>query len=212
MPEAIWIKLIGTLPSIFWAIFAIIVYLSLRETIIHRLVPRVTALRALGVEVEMAGQLLEQAAEHSDSPVTPTMRRGVLSRLEHAADTLKGGRLLWIDDHPEHNGSLISLFRSMGMVVDTARSTAEGLTALRHGSHDIILSDMDRDGDPRAGITMLRELEDAGVDLPVVVHAQNFNPELGVDSRIFAGTNNPVEVVHYVIDLMERIRFAAPEV
>ncbi len=155
-----------------------------RETIIHRLVPWVIALRALGVEVEMAGPLLEQAAEHSDSPVTPTMRRGVLSRLEHAADTLRGGRVLWIDDHPEHNGSLISLFRSMGMVVNTARSTAEGLTALRHGSHD----------------------------LPVVVHAQNFNPERGVDSRIFAGTNNPVEVVHYVIDLMERIRFAAPEV
>ncbi|MEU5579453.1 hypothetical protein ABZ791_25475 [Streptomyces huasconensis] len=86
------------------------------------------------------------------------------------------------------------------------------MTALRHGSHDIILSDIDRDGDPRAGITMLSELEDADVDLPVVVHAQNFNPELGVNSRIFAGTNNPVEVVHYVIDLMERIRFAAPEV
>ncbi|WP_461072147.1 response regulator [Streptomyces pseudoechinosporeus] len=212
MPEAIWIKLIGTLPSLFWATFAAIVYLSLRGTIIHSLVPRVTALRALGVEVEMAGQLLDQVAEDSDTPVTPTRRRGVLSRLEHAADTLRGGRILWIDDHPEHNGALISLFRSMDMVVDTARSTDEGLVALRHGSYDVILSDIDRDGDPQAGIRMLRELEDRNVDLPVVVHSHNFNPELGVDRRIFAATNNPVEIVHYLIDLMERIRFEAPEV
>ncbi|GAB3010191.1 hypothetical protein GCM10023080_090650 [Streptomyces pseudoechinosporeus] len=204
--------MIGTLPSLFWATFAAIVYLSLRGTIIHSLVPRVTALRALGVEVEMAGQLLDQVAEDSDTPVTPTRRRGVLSRLEHAADTLRGGRILWIDDHPEHNGALISLFRSMDMVVDTARSTDEGLVALRHGSYDVILSDIDRDGDPQAGIRMLRELEDRNVDLPVVVHSHNFNPELGVDRRIFAATNNPVEIVHYLIDLMERIRFEAPEV
>ncbi|MBV1936652.1 response regulator [Streptomyces sp. BV286] len=212
MPEAIWIKLIGTLPSLLWVTFAVVAFLSLRGTIIHSLVPRVTALRALGVEVEMAGQLLDQVAEHSDTPVTPNMRRGVLGRLEHAAATLRGGRILWIDDHPEHNGALISLFRSMEMVVDTARSTDEGLVALRHGSYDVILSDIDRDGDPRAGISMLRELEGRNVDRPVVMYSQKFNPELGVDRRIFAATNNPAEIVHYVIDLMERVRFGAPEV
>ncbi|MGW5736517.1 MULTISPECIES: response regulator [Streptomyces] len=212
MPEAIWIKLIGTLPSLLWVTFAVVAFLSLRGTLIRSLVPRVTALRALGIEVEMAGQLLDQVAEHSDTPVTPTMRRGVLGRLEHAADTLRGGRLLWIDDHPEHNGALISIFRSMDMIVDTARSTDEGLVALRHGSYDIILSDIDRDGDPQAGISMLRALESQNVDLPVVVHSQNFDRELGVDRRIFAATNNPVQVVHYVIDLMERTRFGAPEV
>ncbi|MFH8492118.1 response regulator [Streptomyces longisporoflavus] len=212
MPEAIWIKLIGTLPGLLWVAFAVIVFLSLRGTIIHSLVPRVTALRALGVEVEMAAHILDRVAEHSDTPVTPTMRRGVLGRLEHAADTLRGGRILWVDDHPENNGALISLFRSMDMVVDTARSTDEGLVALGHGSYDVVLSDIDRDGDPQAGISMLRELEARNVDLPVLVHAHHFNPELGVDRRIFAATNNPVKIVHYVIDLMERIRFGAPEV
>ncbi|MEU2563668.1 response regulator [Streptomyces longispororuber] len=211
MPEAIWIKLIGTLPSLFWVTFATIVYLTLRGTIIQNLVPRVTALRALGIEVEMTSQLLDEAAEDSDTPVAPNVKRGVLNRLDHAAATLKDGRILWVDDHPENNGALISLFRSLDMVVDTARSTSEGLVALRHGSYDILLSDIDRDGDPQAGIHMLRELERREIDLPVVVHAANFDSELGVDRRIFTATNHPVEIVHYVIDLMERVRFAAPE-
>ncbi|WP_123985646.1 hypothetical protein [Streptomyces alfalfae] len=64
---------------------------------------------------------------------------------------------------------------------------------------------------------MLREsrtssLERLSIDLPVLVHSQNFDPELGVDRRIFAATNKPVEIVRYAIDLMERIGFGAPEV
>ncbi|WP_238419278.1 response regulator [Streptomyces taklimakanensis] len=212
MPEAIWIKLIGTLPSLFWVTFATVVYLSLRKTIIQSLVPRVTALRALGVEVEIAGQLLDQATERSDIPVTPADRRGVLNRLEHAAETLRGGSILWVDDHPEFNYPLTKIFRSMEMRVDAVRSTDDALIALRRDSYDIILSDIDRHGDPQAGISMLRELETQAINLPVLVYSANFNPELGVDRRIFAATNNPVEVAHYVIDLLERVRFGSPNV
>lgn len=212
MPEAIWVKLIGTLPSILWVVFATVVYLSLRGTIIQGLVPRVTALRTLGVEVEIAGQLIDQAAEQSDTTVTPAAKHGVLSRLEHAAETLSGGKILWVDDHPEHNAALIRLFRSVDMRVDTVHSTGEARVALGHGSYDIILSDMERHGDSQAGIEMLRELERMVIGLPVLIHAVNFDSELGVDRRIFAGTNKPVEIVHYVIDLMERARFGAPQV
>ncbi|MFI7243191.1 multidrug DMT transporter permease [Streptomyces qinglanensis] len=212
MSEAIWVKLVGTLPSLLWVVFATVVYLSLRGTIVQSLVPRISALRALGVEVEMAGQLIDQAAEVSETAVTPADRQGVLGRLEHAADILSGGKILWVDDHPENNVALIRLFRSVDMRVDTVLSTSEARLALGHGSYDIILSDIERHGDPQAGISMLRELERMVIALPVLVHAANFNPELGIDRRIFAATNKPVEIVHYVIDLMERARFGSPQV
>nr|WP_240969233.1 response regulator [Streptomyces sp. HNM0575] len=204
--------MIDTLPSLLWVAFATVVYLSLRGTIVQSLVPRVTALRTLGVEIEIAGRLIDQVAEESDITVTSAARRGVLGRLEHAADTLSGGKILWVDDHPEKNGALIRLFRSMEMRVDTVHSTNEAKLALGHGSYDLIISDIDRHGDPQAGISMLRELESMVIGLPVLIHSVNFNPELGVDHRIFAATTKPVEIVHYVIDLMERARFGAPQV
>ncbi|WP_405781128.1 response regulator [Streptomyces sp. NBC_00859] len=210
MSESIWIQLIGTLPSVLWAAFATIVFLALRGPLVRSVIPRLTVFRALGFEFEMAGALLAQAADEAHVDVTPQDRSGALGRMEHAADVLRGGRILWVDDHPENNTTLTRLFRSVGMAVDTARSTAEALAALRRQSYDVILSDMGRADDPQAGITMLRELERRNIDLPVVIHAAHVDQERGVDRRAFAATASPVEVVHYVIDLMERARLGSP--
>ncbi len=155
---------------------------------------------------EAAGALLDEAAAMTKTVVSAGSKRGVLRRLEHAADVLKGGRLLWVDDHPEGNASLIQLFRAAGMEVDTALSTAEALSRLRMRSYDVILSDIGRQQDPSAGISMLRDLDDLGIDTPVVLYTLGFDYQRGFPRRAFAVTEAPDEVVHYVIDLIERAR------
>lgn len=155
---------------------------------------------------EAAGALLDEAAATTKTVVSAGSKRGVLRRLEHAADVLKGGRLLWVDDHPEGNASLIQLFRAAGMEVDTALSTAEALSRLRMRSYDVILSDNGRQQDPSAGISMLRDLDDLGIDTPVVLYTLGFDYQRGFPRRAFAVTEAPDEVVHYVIDLIERAR------
>ncbi|MDN3266298.1 response regulator [Streptomyces sp. MA15] len=206
MSEALWIKVIGTLPAVLWVAFAATVYLTLRATLIQRMVPRLTAVRALGVEVELAAELLDRAQEESRTPVLPTAKRAALGRLEHAAEVLQGGKVLWVDDQPEGNHALVELFRKTGMEVDLALSTEEAVPLLRRRPYDVLISDMTRDGDQRAGIEMLRELDQYRVDTPVLIYTGHFDPERGVDRRIFAATTVPVELVHYVIDLMERAR------
>ncbi|QKW07085.1 response regulator [Streptomyces sp. NA04227] len=209
MTEAIWIKLIGTAPGVLWVAFAAVVYFTLRTTLIQRMVPRLTAVRALGIELELASELLDRAQDASESTVTATARRTALGRLEHAADALQGGKVLWVDDHPEGNASLVELFRSVGMEIDLALSTEEATPLFRRRPYDIIISDIDRDGDQRAGIKMLRKLEQYSVYAPVLIYAGRFDPERGIDQRIFAGTTVPVDLVHYVIDLMERARMGS---
>ncbi|MGC3000611.1 response regulator [Streptomyces sp. G35A] len=174
------------------------------------MVPRLTAVRALGVEIELAGELLDRAQSQSEAPVTAAARRTALGRLEHAADVLHGGRILWVDDHPEGNASLVELFRSAGMDVDVTTSTEEAAPLFRRRPYDVIISDIDRGGDGQAGIKMLRLLEQDKVEVPVLIYTGSFDPERGVDRRIFAATIAPVELVHYVIDLMERARLGAP--
>ncbi|GAU68125.1 regulatory protein [Streptomyces sp. NBRC 110611] len=209
MSDAMWIKIIGTIPAVLWVAFAATVYFTLRGTIIQRLVPRLTALRALGVEVELAGELLDRAQDESRPGVTATARRMALGRLEHAAEVLQGGKVLWVDDHPEGNAALLELFRAAGMHIDIALSTEEATPCFRRTPYDMIISDLDREGDPQAGITMLRVLERYRIDVPVLIYAGRFDPERGVDRRIFAATTAPVELVHYVIDLMERSRLGS---
>ncbi|GGX29644.1 response regulator [Streptomyces malachitofuscus] len=206
MSDALWIKLIGTIPAILWVAFAVTVYFTLRKTLIQRMVPRLTAVRALGVEVELAAELLDRAQEESQKTATATARRTALGRLEHAADVLQGGKMLWVDDHPEGNAPLVELFRTAGMHVDVALSTEDATPLLRRRSYDILVSDLNRDGDQQAAIRMLRVLDQYGVDVPVLIYTGQFDPERGVDRRIFAATTAPVELVHYVIDLMERAR------
>ncbi|WP_241518774.1 response regulator [Streptomyces sp. CB03238] len=206
MSEALWIKIIGTVPAVLWVAFAATVYMTLRGTIVERMVPRLTAVRAMGIEIELAAELLDRAQDESESPVTPHARRTALGRLEHAADLLSDGRILWVDDHPEGNAPLMELFRTAGMHIDPARSTEEAAPLLRRRSYDVVISDMERHGDPQAGTTLLRLLEQYGVRTPVLIYTGNWNPERGVDRRIFAATTAPVELVHYVIDLMERSR------
>lgn len=92
------------------------------------------------------------------------------------------------------------------MEVDTALSTAEALSRLRMRSYDVILSDNGRQQDPSAGISMLRDLDDLGIDTPVVLYTLGFDYQRGFPRRAFAVTEAPDEVVHYVIDLIERAR------
>lgn len=158
------------------------------------------------------GQLLDKASEGSSEQSGPTVtaveREGVLRRLDHALPYLKGGRVLWVDDHPEQNVYLIGVLRESGMSVDTARSTEEALRVLDSRSHDLVISDIARGDDGQAGIHMLATFRERNIRLPVIVHAALFDPRLGVDPMIFGYTNRAPDTVHFVIDIMERIRLA----
>ncbi|MDX2595919.1 response regulator [Streptomyces sp. WI03-4A] len=193
-----------------WPAVALFVVLRYQSHI-GALIPRIKSLSTPAGSVEFAEEaraLLDQAEAATNVTVPASTRRGALRRLEHAAGVLDGGKILWVDDHPENNTPLIELFRATGMEVDTALSTDEALINLRRHSYDIILSDIGRTGDPQAGITLLDELDQLGIDTPVVLYTAWYDDTTGTPRRAFAVTEVPDEVVHYVIDLMERVKLS----
>lgn len=157
---------------------------------------------------EHAIDLLDEAARANDEPMKAETRRGVLRRLDHAAEYLAGGRILWVDDNPQNNSSLTLLFREFSMEVETALSTEEALAKLRSRSYDILITDLGRGEDPDAGNTLLQELTRLGNEIPAIVHSTSSRIKEGIDPRAFAATGSANEVVHYVIDLMERIKLS----
>ncbi|PZG41996.1 multidrug DMT transporter permease [Spongiactinospora gelatinilytica] len=173
---------------------------------------RMSENRALGIEIEFreVERLLAKAVDNGDQEtlepqISGADRQAVIKRVDHAAAYLRGGRMLWVDDLPRNNIYLKELFRQLGMVVDSATSTGEAMACLDHHKYDLVISDIYRESDPQAGIKMLHEFRTRGISLPVIIHAARFDPTLGVDPMIFGGTNRIDEVVHYVIDVMERV-------
>lgn len=211
MSQAITVELIKAVPAILWVAFAALVYLSLRSAIIPQ-ISRLHSVKTPMIELGFAEQLLVEAAARSEASAPPSVseQRAAVSRLQHAAEILRGGRILWVDDNPEWNLPLIQLFRRLGMTVDTSRSTDEAISNLRSRRYDLILSDMRRDTEhpaQSAGITLLDALERQGDRSPVIIAAANFDPQIGVHPGIFAYTNAVDDIVHYVIDIMERVKF-----
>lgn len=212
MSETVTVEAIKTVPSILWVVFATLVFLALRRAILPQL-GRLSTVKTPVFEASFAEKLLDEAAKAEDGPPsTASERRAAVSRLEHALGILKDGRVLWADDRPELNAPIIRLLQQLDMTVDTVRSTAEALSMLRRRAYDIVITDMHRDTEEpadTAGMTLLNQLERYGITLPVIVYAARFDPQRGVHRGIFAYTNRADDVVQYIIDLMERIKFGA---
>ena len=132
------------------------------------------------------------------------------TRLEHALDSLRHGRILWVDDHPEWNRDLIRLFERYEMVVDAVRSTDEALARARAGAYDLVITDMWRDTEHpscAAGLTLMDALSRRRHRPPVIIWAAQFDPKLGVHPAAFGYAKHANELVHLVIDIMERAKF-----
>jgi len=168
--------------------------------------------------VEKAEQDLERADELISFRLSPDeVRAEYIARPEQRSKALRraqtivpalepGAQVLWVDDHPENNRNERRVLQSLGIFVDEVRSTEEALASLRRASYDLVLSDMARDGDAEAGLRMLSAMRTGGIDVEVIFYVGLINPLAGVPPGAFGITARPDELVHYVLDVLERRR------
>ena len=201
-------KVIETIPSMAWVLLATVAFFALRPELLPLLrrtkslsFPFGTAHFGEGVE------LLQEAAARHGASVSPQQSRAVVGRLDHAADALKGGRLLWVDDLPGNNRPIVELLERAGLTIDLALRTDEAVGMLQRHGYDVMITDMRRGDDPQAGLRLIEEMDELGIRVPTLVFTGSFDPMRGVHPKIFAYTTDVDELVHYVIDVMERVRF-----
>ena len=128
-----------------------------------------------------------------------------LRRAELVENVLRGARVLWVDDHPEHNAWERELFRSLGVVIVPVESTRSAVASLKAESFDVVISDIHRDSEPVDGIDGAMRIREAMPTLPVLFYIQDLTstqapePASGI-------TNEPNELLHLVLDRLERAR------
>ena len=73
---------------------------------------------------------------------------------------------LWVDDNPDNNINERTALENAGLHFKLALSTSEAKVALKSGKFDVIISDLDREGEPRAGYVLLKYIKNEMKESP----------------------------------------------
>ena len=206
MSELIVIELIRLIPSLLWLVLVVILIGVFYKPIKEELLPRMSGIRAWGLEVELLRVDLDKAVDKQGAEVGQSERTRVLRRAERSSGKLRRARILWIDDYPQNNEYERRMMRALGALVDTARDSLEARSLMARTGYDLVISDIDRSGIPDEG---LRFLEDISKEAPyprVVFYVGRVDADRGVPAHAFGITDRPDELLHLVMDGLERER------
>jgi CheY-like chemotaxis protein len=78
-------------------------------------------------------------------------------------------RILWVDDNPRNNSLLAAVLEERGARVDIALSTDAGVEKFKKHPYDIVLSDMGRPENDKAGIDLTKRLKNISPSTPVFI-------------------------------------------
>ena len=123
-----------------------------------------------------AAKVNEAMAQRGGAPVDSGTLRAQALRL---IDEPEWKRVLWVDDHPEHNAAETSALAKLQIEVQTARSTAEGIEVLSGDPRgfDLVISDWGRAWEWQAGLRLLGKVRELRPALPVVFYHGETEPQ-----------------------------------
>jgi len=123
-----------------------------------------------------------------------------------ASKQIAGASILWVDDRPSNNIYAQRALEALGLHFTVSTSTEDALKLLFEKKYDVIISDMGRPPDKRAGYTLLEKIKARQIDTPFIIYASSRSPEHVAESRrkgAIGCTNNPQELFEMVVDAIK---------
>lgn len=205
MDPSIVAQLISIIPTVLWVAVIVTVIVIFRSTIQARLIPRMTGLKAFGIEATFVKEQLDRAAETVPAG-SESDRNQVSRRAERIASLLPNSRLLLVNDIPAEMFQVTRILQELNIHVDVVTSTAEALDALMRQPYDVVISDMRRGEVPDEGLRFIRESRARGIYRPTILSVGQFNPDQGTPPYAVGITNRVDELLNLVFDVLERVR------
>jgi CheY-like chemotaxis protein len=159
---------------------------------------------------EAAGALVAATLSRSANDPPEKRVRDTKAAASAVAETLTpeaarravGGSVLWVDDHPDNNIHERAALEAVGLSIVIAESTDNALQRLQQRHFEVVISDMGREGDPRAGYTLLDHLRQAGNRVPYIIYAGSASADNRAEARrhgAIDSTNRPEELFRLVL-------------
>jgi CheY-like chemotaxis protein len=221
-----WMKLFETvvslLQAIIWPLIIVIILLTLRiplkkflgdiiEVTLKAGPIETTAKRQQIIEV---GTSLGAASAHwrdaaQDDTTQPDIEKTkeIAKLVEqlitpNTARQLEGAIVLWVDDRPINNTYERQALEALGIQFTISKSTEDALEKLKQKTYAVIISDMARPPDQRAGYVLLENVQAMHISTPFIIYAGSKRPEHIAEARrrgAFGTTNDPQELFELVI-------------
>lgn len=202
-------------PGILWVIFASILLWRFYKPLRYDLLPNLSGFKVMGVEfsfvqasITHAIDLAEKSKEFPGVVITDADQQRVLNRVKKNANLFRGKHILWIDDFPESPANERKMLQSLLVDVDMATSTdaAEKMLQAKDKKYDLILSDMKRGDDKLAGLKSLENYAKRKKRVPFIFYIGYPDPSKGVPPYAFGITHRPDELLHLIMDALERVK------
>jgi CheY-like chemotaxis protein len=218
-------RIIEALGSLLWPLLLAVVVLRVLPHLPGLLGDLRQALRTRAFKVKVGGAELsvEEATEQLRRQVADLQTQMAAQLAERGPPRAPGAAgaapqpyqdrptVLWVDDRPEGNALELAKLRDDGVEVLQARSTAEAMDvlALRRGVRAVI-TDLGRveggEYRPHAGLALLRQLREAGFELPVLVYTSARGVARDREDAVAAGaatvTASPTELFAALPELL----------
>jgi len=211
--ENIWIAVPKLILSFFW--FGLVFFLLIKfyKPIRNELMPKLTGFKALGIEFSFIKNSIDAALELADKHpkwkvvVPEDARKNVLNRAKEHLDVFRNATILWIDDNPENNLNEWRMFLQLNVKIELAKSTEEALEMLHQRKYDAVISDMARSNENDAGLKVLTKFQKVDETTAVIFYIGTYDPQMGKPLGAFGITNRPDELLHLVLDALERKKY-----
>jgi CheY-like chemotaxis protein len=119
---------------------------------------------------------------------------------------LKDARILWVDNRPADKAYARKSMEALGIHFAFSTSTQDALKKIQSEHFDLIISDMNRPPDFRAGYHLLEELRRVGIGVPYIIYAAPSTPEKQAETKRrggYASTDNAQDLFQFVIDAIQ---------
>ena len=118
--------IVRIIPSVLWFFLVGGIILLFYRPIRDELLPRLTGIKAMGVELSFVRDSMDAAIEFGekspqwDVEVPERDKERVLNRAKRHLSVFRDALILWVDDHPENNRNERRMFRQLGVTVEIA--------------------------------------------------------------------------------------------
>jgi len=163
-------------------------------------------------QAEAAAALVAAAAArpNTDQPSSAATSRETLDLVQESVTPrllrkAAQATVLWVDDRPDNNVYERQSLEALGVTFVIATSTEEAMEKVRGSKFNVIISDMGRPPDPRAGYTLLDQLRTDGHNTPFVIYAGSNAVEHKAEARkrgALGSTNRASELFEYVVQAL----------
>lgn len=119
------------------------------------------------------------------------------------ADALVGKAVLWVDDNPNNNFLAVRALGKLRLDIEQVTNTDAALAHLRNRNFDLVISDMGRGANMRAGYDLLERIRADGHTMPFFIFAGSDTPEFRREAAARGAqlsTNDMLELIDATIE------------